>query len=347
MLSTLPTLPSLHTLSFHQSAALQLFRLGSSPGATCLITSSRNLVLEDFYAPRATAFLALFPGVRTLALRDISLRETADGEKTSVGPLSDAIAGLRGLEVLNRDCWQYWDGLPAARRSSDIPLLGTPAPPLKYLHLSSVYHSQADLDFLSLVGPTLEALYLDVSELHPPLRSSPSSSPANHTRTILRLPPGYAGLGLHPIPLPRLSPRFFDVPRPPADFTTNAGPLTILRNQLPTLLHVEFIPYLPLRAGHVRLINEFCATRLGLVLQRDSAFEAYGILALTDTGGASGDPPKVGVEEMEWLCEELDGVLEFGKNEVARMRREGDFEKGVRLAKMLRPLDKEGEKWAL
>lgn len=307
-----------------------------------------NLALEDFYAPRATAFLALFPDVRTLALRDISLRETADGEKTSVGPLLDAIAGLRRLEVLNRDYWQYWDGLPAARRSSDIPLLGTPAPPLKYLHLSSIYHSQADLDFISLVGPTLEALYLDFSELHPPLRSSPSSSPnlttlvlysASHPDTTAS-----AFILSHFLasPLASLTYRVL-----PADFTTNAGPLTILRNQLPTLLHVEFIPSLPLRAGHVRLINEFCATPLGLVLQRDSAFEGYGILALTDTGGASGDPPKVGVEEMEWLCEELEGVLEFGKNEVARMRREGDFEKGVRLAKMLRPLDKEGEQWAL
>ncbi|KAL8283391.1 hypothetical protein RQP46_005801 [Phenoliferia psychrophenolica] len=301
-----------------------------------------RLVLDRFRPFEILKILRHWPKpksrLRRLVLRQLTLLggdAKPEDEDDNLDLLSEALASMSDLVDLDIDFRTNPSELSRTWSPAALATLRAADPlPLTTLRIRCKYLHQSDLDFISLLSPTLQHLTLEFRGVEG--LSSPIPTlllPHLITLNLLIQQEEGESQAQPQQPLSTILPAFFSSPL--VSFTLfddtvkinldASCPLTILGKNLPTLRRLKVTT---LGGKEHSLVKAFCAGRnLPTPALPETPHKYHDLCAgLTDAeNGIVGD--------------ELDGLLEWGKLEVGRLRVGGTVVDSIDLLESFRSLD--------
>ncbi|KAL8291568.1 hypothetical protein RQP46_002546 [Phenoliferia psychrophenolica] len=354
VLSAMGQLPSLRALQFQRDAALELFGSFQSLDISDEITAYRarllaliapkidTLVLIGFDPREAGALIRRFPTLTTLAINDLGYQTDQD----DIRELWDAVASARKLSNLTIHVEDSYGGLNWP--SEALAPLEREPPPIKTLQLLGIPFTLSTFQLVGIFASTLTRLSLDLDE--------PDDEPDLASIIPIHLP-YLTSLALfidHPrfVEVTRILPSFptlrhffllfFKTGVDPTDpsllsFLAANPTLRDIRYEAfdrsyPKPTDINIIPTASSLAAYADVIHSRGLDPAILDQPYLTPFHAEADLDYTEN-------------EAGYLEDALERTLDFGKNELKRMRAEGNVAKAVGWVEKLRPLEQERLAW--
>ncbi|KAL8283392.1 hypothetical protein RQP46_005802 [Phenoliferia psychrophenolica] len=348
-LSILLLLPNLHTLWLTDDAAYQLWGDGldfdSQRDADVAKWGIRRLTLRTlaqkisrlslfrFRPAEAARILACWPkcGLRQLTLSQLTA-EGGDANEDEIEHGLDSIAqSITSMKSLTH---LYIKSLTSTGWSPDaLAALRQDPPPLATLQFTCINIHKNDFDFVSTFSSSLKTLSLRYQHSEDlDVTPTPLILPSLTSLTITD-----TGKKKH-TSLPKILSSFFSSPvtvlvigDSSADIDLGEScPLTLLAKHFPNL---KTLDVQPMDAKEVSFVAAHAAERgLPGPTPRLAFVLPEFVVGITD-------------EENGLLCDALEGVLDWGKLEVGRLRAGGKVADSVALLESLRPLDEHRRRW--
>ncbi|KAL8276575.1 hypothetical protein RQP46_010998 [Phenoliferia psychrophenolica] len=301
-----------------------------------------DLHLSFFIANEVEVVLALCPPLRRLCLEAYYFLGEEDPEAQLLASLK-RFKDLKHLEVdfygiksgqgpwIGQGPWPKWT-------SAQTEQLQSNPPPISTLHFTTVAFPENGYNFISAFGGSLAELHLSLSEyINPSTLPAPLSLP--HLTTLhLRLTKGSTPRVSSPLSsllsafssAPLISLSIIDE-RCANDLSIDSA-ITLLKDRFPTLCHLSILPEEPSAKNYSHVATYL--SKRGLPPPPVSTpFEDNDFTWEIEDG------------ENGMICDALDGVLDFGKLEVARLRAGGNVAELVKVLESLRPLDEHRRTW--
>ncbi|KAL8283385.1 hypothetical protein RQP46_005795 [Phenoliferia psychrophenolica] len=325
-LSILPLLPNLRALTLNDDAAYRLW------GFALDIDAGR----DDEKGMRSVALGLVAQRVDALTLITFRPVENDEGIVDSLDPIAHCIAPMSSLTDLRIDCVVQRPLLVTGLSQDALAALRSDPPPLQNLTFECLELYQPELDFISAFTSSLTTLTLRYHNFDDLAVTTPAPLNLPFLRSLIVIVGNSEDQPLLPS-LSKTLPAFFSSPVTSLEINDASGnidfgtdsPITLLARNFPNLRHLDLHP---VYAPEVSLVAAFCAGR-GLPPPSKTPFGGPAFTSgITD-------------KESDVLCDGLEGVLDWGKLEVGRLRAGGRVADSVGLLESLRPLDAHRRRW--